>query len=80
MAIYKSIDGGETWAAKAQGLPTENCFFTGLRQALATDTRAGEYFCTNSGSVLANTDDDETWAEIVRHVPTVLRVEVLEPA
>lgn len=77
-AIYKSTDGGESWAAKTQGLPTENCFFTVLRQAMATDSAASLYFGTNSGSVFASTDEGETWAEIARHLPTVLCVEVME--
>jgi photosystem II stability/assembly factor-like uncharacterized protein len=79
-AVYKSTDGGDSWAAKTHGLPVENCFFTVLRQAMATDSAspAGVYFGTNSGSVFASADEGETWSEIARHLPTVLCVEVLE--
>ncbi|TNF18159.1 MAG: exo-alpha-sialidase [Rhodobacteraceae bacterium] len=81
-AVWKSRDGGETWARKQDGLPTENCFFTVLRQAMATDTAApaGVYFGTNSGSVFASRDEGESWSEVARHLPTVLSVEVLERA
>ena len=41
---------------------------------------AGVYFGTNTGSVFASRDEGDTWAEIARHLPTVLAVEVLEPA
>lgn len=78
-AVWKSGDGGNTWVARQDGLPTRNCFFTVLRQAMSTDhaTPAGVYFGTNSGSVFASPDEGETWNEIARHLPTVLSVEVL---
>ncbi|MDD9744206.1 MAG: exo-alpha-sialidase [Marinovum algicola] len=81
-AIWKSTDGGDSWQQKQAGLPTENCFFTVLRQSLATDRArpAGVYFGTNSGSVFASRDEGETWHEIARHLPTVLCVEVLARA
>lgn len=79
-AVWKSADGGLTWTDCRAGLPQEACFFTVLRQAMATDRAepAGVYFGTNSGSVFASADEGETWNEIARHLPTVLCVEVLE--
>ena len=79
-AIWKSVDGGQSWQAKRDGLPQEACFFTVLRQAMAGDAAdpAGLYFGTNSGSVFASRDEGENWCEIARHLPTVLSVEVLE--
>jgi photosystem II stability/assembly factor-like uncharacterized protein len=79
-AVWTSRDGGETWAARGTGLPAKNCFFTVLRQAMATDRQAepGVYFGTNTGSVFASTDGGETWDEIARHLPTVLGLEALE--
>jgi photosystem II stability/assembly factor-like uncharacterized protein len=81
-AVWRSTDGGESWQAMRAGLPQENCFFTVLRQGMATDRRdpAGVYFGTNSGSVFASTDEGESWAEIARHLPTVLSVDVLDRA
>jgi photosystem II stability/assembly factor-like uncharacterized protein len=81
-AVWRSRDAGETWQALRDGLPQRGCFFTVLRQAMATDRapRAGVYFGTNSGSVFASPDEGDTWHEIARHLPTVLSVETLTPA
>ncbi|MDE0589002.1 exo-alpha-sialidase [Halocynthiibacter sp. C4] len=81
-AIWRSRDGGESWQDMRDGLPQEACYFTVLRQAMATDTRSsvGVYFGTNSGSVFASFDEGETWQEIARHLPTILSVETLDRA
>ncbi len=78
-AVWRSCDGGDTWEDCRTGLP-QQCFFTVLRQAMATDQQeqAGVYFGTNSGSVFASFDEGDTWTEIARHLPAVLSVEVLD--
>ena len=79
-AVWKSTDGGATWADKRAGLPQTACFFTVLRQAMGGDAQdpAGIYFGTNSGSVFASLDEGESWSEVARHLPTVLAIEVLD--
>lgn len=81
-AVWKSTDGGQSWTDKRAGLPGQNCYFTVLRQAMATDaaTPAGVYFGTNTGSIFASLDEGESWDEIARHLPTVLSVEVMARA
>jgi photosystem II stability/assembly factor-like uncharacterized protein len=78
-AVWRTQDGGESWQAMRNGLPQTGCYFTVLRQAMATDASApgSVYFGTNSGSVFASLDQGESWSEIARHLPTVLAVEVL---
>lgn len=73
-AVWKTTDGGRSWARKGQGLPQAGCYFTVLRQAMAAGA-AGLAFGTNSGSVFLSLDEGETWDEIARHLPTVLSVE-----
>ncbi|MDJ0821882.1 MAG: exo-alpha-sialidase [Paracoccaceae bacterium] len=78
-AVWRSQDGGESWQACRNGLPQEACFFTVLRQAMATDQgeSPGVYFGTNTGSVFASHDEGDSWQEIARHLPTVLCVETV---
>ncbi len=78
-AVWHSSDGGATWRDQRNGLPQEACFFTVLRQGMASDQAAvpALYFGTNSGSVFGSFDEGESWVEIARHLPTVLSVEAL---
>ena len=79
-AVWRSRDGGESWEKCQDGLPVKDCYFTVLRQAMATDRGmpAGVYFGSNSGSVFASFDEGDSWQAIAEHLPTVLSVEVLE--
>ena len=74
--VWKTEDGGETWAGKGAGLPESDCFFTVLRQAMAS-APGGVAFGTNSGSVYLSRDEGESWEEVARHLPTVLSVEFM---
>jgi photosystem II stability/assembly factor-like uncharacterized protein len=78
-AVWRSDDAGESWTATRNGLPQRDCYFTVLRQAMATSNggQTGVYFGTNSGSVFASHDHGDNWQEIARHLPTVLSVETL---
>ncbi|MCC6304715.1 MAG: exo-alpha-sialidase [Rhodobacteraceae bacterium] len=81
-AVWRTRDGGASWQGLRDGLPQRDCYFTVLRQAMATDRAApaGIYFGTNSGSVFASRDEGDHWQEVARHLPTVLSVEVMARA
>ncbi len=84
-AVWRTRDGGATWAPLREGLPQQSAYFAVLRQALATDTleKAGVYFGTNTGSVFASADEGDTWSCIAQHLPLISSVETLvldEPA
>ena len=82
------IRAGQASDANAIAVLEEEAFGIGawspaqVEEELAGDTRdpAGVYFGTNTGSVFASRDEGETWDEVARHLPTILAVEVLEPA
>lgn len=78
-AVWKTRDGGNSWADARAGLPQEHCYFTVLRQAMATDGHdpVGVYFGTNSGSVYASVDEGDSWRCIARDLPLVNSVETL---
>lgn len=75
-AVWKTVDGGRSWARKGAGLPQKGCFFTVLRQGMAVGSDASVAFGTNTGSVFLSSDAGETWDEVARHLPTVLSVEM----
>ncbi|WP_238367656.1 sialidase family protein [Mesobacterium pallidum] len=78
-AVWKTTDGGASWRDARAGLPQEHCYFTVLRQAMATDSLdpVGVYFGTNSGSVYASTDEGGSWTCLARDLPLVNSVELL---
>jgi len=78
-AVWKTSDGGASWARKGAGLPQSGCFFTVLRQAMAVTGGEGGTllaFGTNTGSLFLSRDEGETWDEIARHLPLILSVEL----
>lgn len=78
-AVWRTRDGGRSWQALREGLPQQNAFLTVLRQAMAVDRLqpAGVYFGTHTGALYASTDEGESWACIVPHLPPICSVETL---
>lgn len=78
-AVWRTRDGGRTWAALRQGLPQQNAFFGVLRQAMAVDALepAGIYFGSGTGHLYASADEGESWREIAAHMPSISSVETL---
>jgi photosystem II stability/assembly factor-like uncharacterized protein len=77
LGVYRTSDGGESWATSMEGLP-ERAWTGVLREGMGSDTfdPLGLYLGTQSGSVFASADEGRTWNEIASQLPPVLSVEV----
>jgi photosystem II stability/assembly factor-like uncharacterized protein len=80
LRVYRSRDGGATWASASSGLPAEHVYVTVLREAMDIDSHepCGVYFGTSGGQVFASTDAGESWEEIVSYLPRVLNVKAIK--
>ncbi len=78
LRVYRSRTGGNEWEALTKGLPQRDCYVNVLRDAMAVDSldSCGVYFGTTGGQVYASTDAGDSWAPIVRDLPSVVSVEV----
>ncbi len=78
LRVYRSRTGGNEWEALTKGLPQRDCYVNVLRDAMAVDSldSCGVYFGTTGGQVYASTDAGDSWAPIVRDLPSVMSVEV----
>ncbi|MFN2606790.1 MAG: WD40/YVTN/BNR-like repeat-containing protein [Acidimicrobiales bacterium] len=73
LRVYRTTDGGRSWAALAAGLPSEDAWLTVLRDGFCADALdpAGLYLGTRTGDVFASPDAGESWQEVARHLPPV---------
>jgi hypothetical protein len=78
LRVYRSRTGGGEWEPLTKGLPQQHCYVNVLRDAMAVDAldECGIYFGTTGGQVYASPDSGDSWAPIVRDLPSVLSVEV----
>ncbi|MGH3601423.1 MAG: WD40/YVTN/BNR-like repeat-containing protein [Pseudonocardiaceae bacterium] len=78
LRVYRSRTGGHEWEPLTKGLPQHDCYVNVLRDAMAVDSldSCGIYFGTTGGQVYASADAGDSWAPIVRDLPSVLSVEV----
>jgi photosystem II stability/assembly factor-like uncharacterized protein len=78
LQVWRSKSGGNEWEPLGKGLPQKDCYVNVLRDAMAVDQldKCGVYFGTTGGQVYCSPDGGDTWAPIVRDLPSVLSVEV----
>jgi photosystem II stability/assembly factor-like uncharacterized protein len=76
LRVWRSDDGGESWAPSVNGLPRGQ--HNVLREGMAADTLdpAGVYFGTTGGLLYASSDGGEHWSPIVEGLPRIQSVEV----
>jgi len=77
LRVYRNRGGDEEWEPLTAGLPQQNCYVNVLRDAMSVDRLddCGIYFGTTGGQVYASTNAGDSWAPIVRDLPSVLSVE-----
>ena len=78
LRVFRSRTGGNDWEALTNGLPQRDCYVNVLRDAMCVDSLdpCGVYFGTTGGQVYGSADGGDSWAPIVRDLPSVLSVEV----
>ena len=72
--VYETRDAGATWAARGEGLPSENAYLTILRQAFCGEGSGSElslYFGATSGDVFGSSDAGKTWFTAATNLPPV---------
>ena len=76
LRVFRSRDGGRSWAALSQGLPQENAFVGIYREGLAVDALdpAGVYFGTNTGKLFGSSDEGESWQLVADNLPPIYSV------
>jgi photosystem II stability/assembly factor-like uncharacterized protein len=77
--VYETRDAGATWAARGDGLPSEDAYLTILRQAFG-GTGSGEtmelYFGATSGDLFGSADAGASWFAAATRLPPVHSVRV----
>jgi photosystem II stability/assembly factor-like uncharacterized protein len=78
LRVWRTTDGGRTWAANESGLP-DDCFTVVLRDSADAvgpedGSDATVVLGTRDGCVYASTDDGRTFAQVAAHLPDVLCV------
>ena len=76
MAIWRTMDAGETWEKLEKGLPGPNDFQSAYREAMDTDglDPEGVYVGTTNGGVFGSANLGESWMKLPGTLPPILSV------
>jgi hypothetical protein len=79
-AAFMTRDGGETWQQQSRGLPKCDAYFTVKRQSMCSDQNEplGLYFGTTSGEVWGTINEGKSWSCLVRYLPEIYSLSVIE--
>ena len=77
-AVWRSLNGGDTWHRLTHGLPVQDSFFTVLRDAMTIDSLAQPalYFGTTTGQLWLGRDSGEAWECLFESLPPINCVKV----
>jgi len=76
LRVYRSDDGGETWAESSAGLPQQHAYVGVLREAMDTQVAesCGVYFGTNGGHLFASRECGDDWQLVAGFLPPISSV------
>jgi len=76
LAVYQSINGGNTWRKLNRGLPRGHAYVGCYREGFATDKLepAGLYFGTRMGQVFYSVNEGKRWQALAQWLPPVYSV------
>ena len=77
LRVFKTRNGGESWAPLSRGLPQKDAFETVVRDAFAVDALdpAGAYFGTRSGKLFGSRDEGRSWELLQDGLPAIVCVQ-----
>lgn len=78
LGVYRSRDGGKSWALLKKGLPQKNVFTTVLREAGVADScdPGGVYIGTASGQIFCSRDLGNSWEVLAGWLPPVYSLNI----
>ncbi|MBF6606652.1 MAG: exo-alpha-sialidase [Chloroflexi bacterium] len=78
-AVWRTIDGGDTWLRGDAGLPQRDAYLGVLREAMAHDELepVGVYFGTSTGQLCGSADAGASWTPIATSLPPIWSVEAI---
>jgi photosystem II stability/assembly factor-like uncharacterized protein len=76
LRVFRSRDGGRSWASASAGLPQQHAYVSALRDAMDVDpdSRGRVAFGTTSGHVFLTGNDGDDWSLVAEYLPRVLSV------
>jgi BNR/Asp-box repeat len=80
LRVFRTRDGGASWAALDEGLPQSGAYETVLRDGLAVSAAdpAGVYFGTRSGKLYASDDEGDHWRLARDGLPPIVCVKTAQ--
>ncbi len=75
-AVWRTLDGGESWEPLTNGLPGPHDYQSAYREALDTDglEQEGVYVGTTNGKIYAGLNGGECWQRLPGTLPPILSV------